>query len=69
MREWGKVRTRIYYDNKTDLLYIRLDEQKQEVMNKKVAEDIVLDIGGEDRIVDGTAKTRFSVNLFSDSYL
>ena len=42
---------KIYYDDKTDLLYIRLDEGKQEVVNKRVTEDIVLDIGGEDRIV------------------
>ena len=42
---------KIYYDDKTDLLYIRFDEGKQEVVNKRVTEDIVLDIGGEDRIV------------------
>ncbi len=42
---------KITYDDKTDLLYIRLDESRQEVMNKRVAEGIVLDIGEGDRIV------------------
>ena len=42
---------KITYDDKTDLLYIRLDESKQEVINKRVAEGIVLDIGEGDRIV------------------
>lgn len=42
---------KIYYDDKTDLLYIRFDDKKQQVMNKRVTEDVVLDIGGEDRII------------------
>ena len=41
----------IAYDDKTDLLYIRLDDRKQEVINRRVSEDIVLDIGEGDRIV------------------
>ena len=41
----------IVYNDKTDLLYIRLDDRKQEVINKRIAEDIVLDIGENDRIV------------------
>lgn len=41
----------ILYNAKTDLLYIRLDERKQEVVNKRPSEDIVLDIGEGDRIV------------------
>lgn len=41
----------ILYDAKTDLLYLRLDERKQQVINKRLAEDIVLDIGKDDRIV------------------
>lgn len=41
----------IIYNDKTDLLYIRLDDKKQEVINKRVTEDIVLDIGEDDRIV------------------
>lgn len=41
----------ILYDAKTDLLYIRLDDQKQAVINRRVSEDIVLDIGENDRII------------------
>ena len=41
----------ILYNVKTDLLYIRLDDQKQPVVNRRVSEDIVLDIGEEDKIV------------------
>lgn len=41
----------ILYNDKTDLLYIRLDDRKQDVMNKHVSEDVVLDIGEGDRIV------------------
>lgn len=41
----------ILYDAKTDLLYLRLDERKQKVTNKRLSEDIVLDLGGDDRIV------------------
>jgi len=41
----------IQYNTKKDLLYIRLDERKQEVINRRPSEDIVLDIGEGDRIV------------------
>jgi uncharacterized protein YuzE len=41
----------ILYNDKTDLLYLRLDERKQEVINKRLSEDIVLDIGEDGRIV------------------
>lgn len=41
----------IIYNDKTDLLYIRLDDRKQDVINRRVTEDIVLDIGEGDRIV------------------
>jgi uncharacterized protein YuzE len=41
----------IVYDAKTDLLYLRLDDQKQDVINKRISEDIVLDLGKGDRIV------------------
>jgi len=41
----------ILYNDKTDLLYLRLDERKQEVVNKRLSEDIVLDIGKDGRIV------------------
>lgn len=41
----------IVYNDKTDLLYIRFDDRKQDVINRRVSEDIVLDIGEGDRIV------------------
>lgn len=42
---------RILYNAKTDLLYMRLDDQKQQVVNRRLSEDIVLDMGEGDRIV------------------
>lgn len=42
---------RILYTVKTDLMYLRLDEPKQPVMNKRLSEDIVLDIGEDDKKV------------------
>jgi uncharacterized protein YuzE len=33
------------------MLYIRLDERKQKVINKRIFEDVVLDLGKNDRIV------------------
>jgi len=41
----------ILYNSKTDLLYLRLDNQKQQVINKRISEDIVLDVGEDDMIV------------------
>jgi len=41
----------ILYNDKTDFLYIRLDDKKQEIINRRVSEDIVLDIGEDDKIV------------------
>jgi uncharacterized protein YuzE len=42
---------KITYHEKTDLLYIRLDERTQQVTNREVGEDVVLDLGENDRIV------------------
>jgi uncharacterized protein YuzE len=42
---------KITYHEKTDLLYIRLDERSQQVTNREVGEDVVLDLGENDRIV------------------
>jgi len=47
----GRNRMNILYNDKTDLLYIRLDDSKQDVINKHVSEDVVLDIGEGTRIV------------------
>lgn len=41
----------IVYNNKTDLLYLRLNEKKQKVINRRVSEDVVLDIGEKDTII------------------
>lgn len=41
----------ILYDAKKDLLYLRLDDRKQQIINKRVSEDVVLDLGEGDRIV------------------
>jgi uncharacterized protein YuzE len=41
----------ILYNAKTDLLYFRLDDRAQEVINKRVSENIVLDLGEDDRII------------------
>jgi len=49
--ENGRYEVNISYNDKTDLLYIRLDDRKQDVMNRRVSEDIVLDIGEADRII------------------
>ncbi len=42
---------KISYDVKRDLLYIRFDERKQPLINRRLDEDIVLDIGEDGRIV------------------
>jgi uncharacterized protein YuzE len=41
----------VTYNSKTDLLYIRLDERKPKVINRRLSDDVVLDIGRNDRIV------------------
>ncbi|HRQ38409.1 MAG TPA: DUF2283 domain-containing protein [Chloroflexota bacterium] len=41
----------VTYNTKTDVLYIRLDSRQQEVINQRLNEDIVLDIGEEDKII------------------
>jgi uncharacterized protein YuzE len=47
----GRDNMNIVYNDKMDLLYIRLDDERQEVINRRISEDIVLDIGEGDRIV------------------
>ena len=41
----------IHYNSKTDLLYLRLYDRKQKVLNKKLSGEIVIDIGNSNRIV------------------
>lgn len=41
----------IFYNSKSDLLYLRLDDRKQQVTNQRISENIVLDIGEDNKIV------------------
>ena len=41
----------IHYDSKTDLLYLRIAPEQQDVTNKRVTEEIVLDLGADDKII------------------
>jgi uncharacterized protein YuzE len=41
----------ITYNTKTDVLYIRLDARQQGVINQRLNDDIVLDIGEENKII------------------
>ena len=41
----------VLYNDKTDLLYIRLDDRMQEVINRRVSDDVVLDIGEGNKII------------------
>ena len=41
----------VFYNDNTDLLYIRFDNRKQDVINRRVSDDIVLDIGEDDKII------------------
>ncbi len=41
----------VSYDNKADLVYIRLDDREQEVLNRRLSDSIVLDIGEDEQIV------------------
>jgi len=51
MENGRRDKMNILYNDKVDLLYIRLDERKQEVVNKRISEDIVLDIGKDERLI------------------
>jgi uncharacterized protein YuzE len=42
---------KIYYDDGTDLLYLRFDEREQQVENKRLSDNIVVDIGEGGKIV------------------
>jgi uncharacterized protein YuzE len=47
----GGTKMNIVYNDKTDLLYIRLDDRKQDIINRRVSDYIVLDMGEGGRIV------------------
>ena len=58
----------INYDSKTDLLYIRLDQQKHTLTNRRVNEDVVLDIDEKGKII-GIEIMDASRNIELDSLL
>ena len=41
----------ILYNAKADLVYLRLDDRKQQVINKRNSDNIVLDVGEDNKIV------------------
>ncbi len=45
------TKMQVLYNSKTDLLYLSLDDREQQVVNKRVSDDTVLDIGDNDRII------------------
>ena len=42
---------KIEYDERADLLYLRLDPRTQDVLNRRMSDDVVLDMGDRERIV------------------
>jgi uncharacterized protein YuzE len=42
---------RVIYNARSDLLYLRLDDRKQQVINHRVDENLVLDFGDDQKIV------------------
>ena len=58
----------ISYNDQTDLLYIRIDDSKQDVVNQRVTEDVVLDIDAEGKII-GIEILDASKNIHLDSVL
>ena len=49
--ESGRYKMHVFYNDKTDLLYIRFDNRKQNVSNRRVSDDVVLDIGEAEKII------------------
>jgi uncharacterized protein YuzE len=49
--ENGSQKMQILYNTKTNVLYLSLDDRKQQLINQRVDEDIVLDVGDDNRIV------------------
>jgi len=49
--ESGRYKMHVFYNDKTDLLYIRFDNRKQDVINRRVSDDVVLDIGETEKII------------------
>jgi len=45
------MNVQVLYNDRHDLLYLRLDERTQDVVNRRLGDDVVLDIGEGERIV------------------
>ena len=41
----------VHYNSQTDLLYLRLEQEDHSITNKRISEDIVLDIGRDNKII------------------
>ena len=41
----------INYDSKNDLLYIRIDKRKSTIVNKRISDNVVLDMGKNEMII------------------
>lgn len=41
----------VTYNSITDLLYIRMDSESHQVTNKRISEEIVLDLGEDGKII------------------
>lgn len=41
----------IHYNKSTDLLYMRIDDTKHEITNKRISDDVVMDIDDEGKII------------------
>jgi uncharacterized protein YuzE len=52
----------IRYNDKTGLLCIRLDGAKEEIVSRRISEDIVLDAGEGDKII-GVEATNASLHI------
>jgi uncharacterized protein YuzE len=64
----GEIDMNISYNDQTDLLYIRMADSKQDVVNQRVTDDVVLDIGTEGKII-GIEILDASKNIHLDSVL
>ena len=53
---------KIEYDERADLLYLRLDPRTQDVLNRRVSDDVVLDMG-EGQMIVGIEIMHASRNL------
>ena len=41
----------VHYNSTTDLLYLRFDDESQAVVNRRMSDDVVLDVGRNDQLV------------------